>query len=245
MKILGSRVDYADRRPLQERLDDLLNNLRAENEEVLLGEGAQKVVHDAYRTLAGHAVQSEQSRKALKVFETLGLWRWIRGRERSAFGSIGPILPQIAAGDLEIIVGLLAAINHALSPHPPEQAKPRPESHMSGGTGSYTEKPQKRQRGPDLDKSRERLELCDKLTGELATILQKREKFVSADALKEKYSEFELWKELPRAEWNELLTTEFKPKRFATSLVLRHYGLTSEDTLKKDRQKLKAFSTPK
>jgi len=249
LKLIGSGGRQTDQRPLHERLYGLLETLRAENEEVLLGEGPQKLIHDAYRTLAASAVQFEQVRKALKVFETLGLWRWVRGHERSAFGSIGPILPQIAAGDLEIIIELLTGTNHAPRPHSPQaaadEAKPRSEAHTSGGTSSYAEKPQKRERGPDIDKSRERVELLNKLIGELTTVLQQREKFVSAEALKEKYPEFELWKALHKAEWNELLTQEFKPKRFATSLVMRRYGLTSEDTLKKDRRKLKGFGTPK
>ena len=41
------------------------------------------------------------------------------------------------------------------------------------------------------------------------------------------------------AELQELLDgDEFVPKAYARNLALRHYGLTSVDTLKKDRQKI-------
>jgi len=38
------------------------------------------------------------------------------------------------------------------------------------------------------------------------------------------------------AEQKELTTTEFKPKAYACTLVLRNYGLTSPETLKKIAQ---------
>ena len=102
----------------------------------------------------------------------------------------------------------------------------------------------KRHRGPDYETSRERIDLVKTLVGELTTIFQQRDKKGSVEALRKKYPKFQLWKRLPASEHHDLLG-DFKPKVFAENLVLRKYGLTSRETLKADRKKLrKQFQQP-
>ena len=59
------------------------------------------------------------------------------------------------------------------------------------------------------------------------------------DELKKTYPEFELWQILSAQEQEELLTVEFREKTYARRLVMREFGFTSLDTLKKDRKKLR------
>lgn len=73
----------------------------------------------------------------------------------------------------------------------------------------------KHRRGPDYKTSRERTDLLKTLVGELTTILQQREKYRSAEALRKKYPEFEIWKRLPASEHNELLD-DFNPNSSGT-----------------------------
>lgn len=95
-------------------------------------------------------------------------------------------------------------------------------------------------RGPDLESSRERLNLVSILVRELATIKQDLKHYCTAESLKKKHPEFILWDHLGNAELKELIDgEEFKPKAFAETLTLRKFGLMSRETLKKDRRKLR------
>ena len=96
----------------------------------------------------------------------------------------------------------------------------------------------RRERGPDIETSRKRIELEELLTTELTTIAQRAKKFTTLSELRHRYPDFTLWNRLPEQEQKELLTHPFRPKVYARSLVLRKYGITS-DALKKDRQKLR------
>jgi len=98
----------------------------------------------------------------------------------------------------------------------------------------------RRERGPDLRTSRERVALEDKLRAELGSLKDVIGKRYSTLAdLKKEFPNFELWNLLSKAEQEELLTEEFKPRAYARSLAMRKYGLTSSETIKKDRQKLR------
>src|SRR5262249_5853415 len=74
-------------------------------------------------------------------------------------------------------------------------------------------------RESDLQTSRERLELYEKLTGELTIVLQQRDRFTSVEALKKRYPDFALWQVLPAAEQNELLTDDFNASAWARNLA--------------------------
>lgn len=104
MIVIGTQG--GDPLPLLEKLKNLLGLLREQNGAVLLGGGAQEVVHEAYRKLTT-SINSERFPSVLKVFEGLGLWRCLRDRKMDAFGDVGPILPRIAAADLETMIELL------------------------------------------------------------------------------------------------------------------------------------------
>ena len=95
-------------------------------------------------------------------------------------------------------------------------------------------------RKPDLQTSRERAELARDLATELATVKQELRRFRTAADLRLKHPEFILWKHIEQAELEELVDgTAFTPKAYAENLTLRKYGITSRETLKKDRQKLR------
>ncbi len=96
-----------------------------------------------------------------------------------------------------------------------------------------------RLRKPDLETSRTRLALQQQLRQELATVQHAVKKYTTVQKLKTQYPAFRLWKILPESEQHELLEGNFKPRAYADTLVLRQYGLTSRETLKKDRQKLR------
>ena len=121
---------------------------------------------------------------------------------------------------------------------PAGQLQPKQEE---GGTPpSYSPELGVPRRTPDLKSSRERIELVTTLARELATLKPDLSRFSSAEGLKKKYPDFILWGHLQDAELKELVDgSAFKPKAYAETLTLRKFGLTSRDTLKKDRSKLR------
>jgi hypothetical protein len=95
-------------------------------------------------------------------------------------------------------------------------------------------------RKPDLERSRERLDLVDALASELAQVKQDTKVYCTVEGLKRKYPQFKLWTFINDAQIKELVEGEaFSPKAYAEYLVLTKYGLTSRETLKKDRRKLR------
>ncbi len=95
-------------------------------------------------------------------------------------------------------------------------------------------------RVPDLETSRARLDLLDHLVSELATIKLDLTGFCTPESLRTKHPTFVLWGYLDQQEVRDLAHgTEFKPKAYAESLVLRKFGLTSRETLRSDRKKLR------
>lgn len=101
-------------------------------------------------------------------------------------------------------------------------------------------------RVPDLKLSRERVCLAKTLASELATIKSDVAGFSTPDQLKRKYPDFTLWKHLQPGELKELTDgIAFSPKAYAENLTLRAFGLTSRETLKKDRQKIRQAAESK
>jgi hypothetical protein len=95
-------------------------------------------------------------------------------------------------------------------------------------------------RTPDFQSSRDRLDLVTALARELATIKQESAAYCTAEGLKQKHPEFILWKHIDEAEIKELADgIAFTPKAYAETLTLRKFGITSRETLKKDRRKLR------
>jgi hypothetical protein len=95
-------------------------------------------------------------------------------------------------------------------------------------------------RTPDLKSSSERLRIVDALARELATIKQELTGFCTAEGLKQKYPHFVLWNHIEKAELKDLVDgEEFSPRAYAENLTLRKFGLTSRETLRKDRKKLR------
>ena len=84
-----------------------------------------------------------------------------------------------------------------------------------------------------------RIEMWNQLAKELTTIQQANRGYTDLPGLKRKYPRFKLWSILSEAEQGELLSIEFRPRTYAGNLVLRQYGLTSLETLKKDRLRLR------
>jgi hypothetical protein len=99
-----------------------------------------------------------------------------------------------------------------------------------------------RSRGPNIKLSRERIDLEDRLRSELANIAAEVATYTTLDRLKTKFPEYQLWQILSVPQQKLLLTDKFKPTAYARTLVTRQYGLTNNDTIKKDRQKLRRAS---
>jgi hypothetical protein len=99
-------------------------------------------------------------------------------------------------------------------------------------------------RMPDLKTSRTRITLQVLFTRELAIIKKRvQESFCDAGMLKREYPDFEVWNQLSSSEIREIARGEdFRPKAYAGNIVLRMFGLTNLETLRKDRKKLKKAS---
>ena len=97
-----------------------------------------------------------------------------------------------------------------------------------------------RDRKPDFELSRTRLETEGVLRGELTTIADALGigKCRTVDQLRNRFPDFQLWKILSPQEQRELLTLEYKPKAYARNLVIRRFAI-SNSTLKYDRRKLR------
>jgi hypothetical protein len=98
----------------------------------------------------------------------------------------------------------------------------------------------RRDRGPNLELSRERVELEDTLSSELTSVVLELRQSTSLNILRKKFPAFEIWRLLSVPEQESLLNEPFKPKAYARKLVMRRFSLTSEETIKKDRKKLRA-----
>jgi hypothetical protein len=62
----------------------------------------------------------------------------------------------------------------------------------------------------------------------------------TAAGLKSKYPQFVLWNHILDVDLKDLIDgANFVPKAYAESLTLRKYGITSRETLKKDRAKVR------
>lgn len=95
-------------------------------------------------------------------------------------------------------------------------------------------------RTPDLDSSRHRLALVATLARELAIVKQEVRRFCTVDSLKRKHPKFTLWTLIEDSQVKALVDgEEFTPKAYAENLTLAKFGLTSRETLKKDRRKLR------
>jgi hypothetical protein len=115
-----------------------------------------------------------------------------------------------------------------------------PSGATSKKTGAEIETVRRRKRKPDLGTSRERIHFAETLARELATIKTELTSYWTPDALRKKYSDFTLWAQLRPEELKEITDgVAFMPKAYADNLTLRKFGLTSRETLKKDRSKLK------
>jgi hypothetical protein len=112
-----------------------------------------------------------------------------------------------------------------------------PGSNASGLTPKRSTVPRRK---PDLEVSRKRVELCEKLSQELAKVKNRLRGFCTVQDLKRAFPDSVLWQHLSDAQVQELVDgEEFAPKAFAESLTLTHFGLTSRETLRKDRKKLR------
>ena len=79
----------------------------------------------------------------------------------------------------------------------------------------------------------------DSIVRELASVREDVLTFDTLERLKARHPDFRLWSILSEPEQEGLFTEEFRPRSYAKKLVLRRYGVTSEETLKKDRRKLR------
>lgn len=101
------------------------------------------------------------------------------------------------------------------------------------------DQPAQRERGPNLEVSKERVELENRLRGELATVLARRKHHQTLDSLKRDLQDAVLWTIITSPqEQRELMTDDIKPRAYALSLTARKFGV-QPSTIKKDRSKLR------
>jgi hypothetical protein len=82
--------------------------------------------------------------------------------------------------------------------------------------------------------------LVDTLQRELAIVKQELKVYCTVDRLKRKHPKFTLWTLIEDSQLKALVDgEEFTPKAYAENLTLMKFGLTSRETLKKDRRKLR------
>lgn len=160
--------------------------------------------------------------------ERLEIWENARNRFLGMRPSYADLLAvRLRLGEmLKYLSQAQEAAHEHPSPLPP--AAPIAQAEQNAG----------RKLGPDIETSQKRIELEEILTRELVTIAQRIGALTTLDELKKTYPEFRLWQILSAPEQEELLTVEFREKTFARKLVMREFGITSLDTLKKDRKKL-------
>jgi hypothetical protein len=107
-------------------------------------------------------------------------------------------------------------------------------------SGPPTSRPMPPKRTQDLDTSRRRLALVNILARELAILKQDLAGYCTPEGLKRKYPNFTLWTLIEDSQIKELMDGKaFTPKAYAENLTLAKSGLTSRETLKKDRRKLR------
>ena len=219
MRVIGTSPESLDERPVALRLEHLAHILTDEKEQILLGNWATEVIRDAYREIA-----LRNNPQPVGSFEHLSLWKAVsRGGIRGS-QYVGPIDARLAFKDVVAILELFE------------------RSSTTDGDARSSPAPPQRLRKSGLELSKERLALLEQLTQELTTVYQQKVKQHSLSEMKRRYPKFELWKILPDVEQKELFDEDFSPKHFARQLVMRRYGLRSEETLKKDRYKIKAGS---
>lgn len=125
-----------------------------------------------------------------------------------------------------------------------DSSGPSTQETVATEPGAQNEKARKKspppRRMPDLETSRRRIAFFDSIATELATVKQSLIGYCTTQSLKRKHPRFEIWKLLSDSEIKEIAEgAPFTPKSYAEHLTLRKFGITSRNTLKKDRQKLK------
>jgi hypothetical protein len=132
----------------------------------------------------------------------------------------------------------------------PGQLQPEATLHSNSNTADISRdcpnsssgipKPVLPRRTPDIQSSRDRINLITALATELAAIKQDLNGYCTVEILKKKHPHFVLWQHISDAEIIALIDGEpFKPRAWAENLTLKKFGLTSRETFKKDRRKLR------
>ena len=146
-----------------------------------------------------------------------------------------PLGMRASYGDLLIIKGRLGEMLAYLPAGDNSEGQASP-LHEPLAVTAPQKKP--RERGPNVEKIRERLDLEAKLTSEFGTIKERASKYAELRQLKRDFPDFALWVMLSEKEQEQLLKEPFKPRAYALTLVMRKYGLTNRDTIRKSREKL-------
>jgi hypothetical protein len=99
-------------------------------------------------------------------------------------------------------------------------------------------KPLRRERGPAIEKHRERVNFENALITDLASIRDRctQSPEPTPNELREMLPSSKLWEILQPDEQKKLVSEEFKPKGWARRLTARKFGV-SEDTVKKSRHR--------
>jgi hypothetical protein len=161
-------------------------------------------------------------------------------RAKTALEVLDRMPPYVSRSHADTAIGVLEELTTTgCMALPAENQQEASAAAKQGAVGEPVPPVRRRYRGPDLEASRKRIALEEQLRGELASLFAAGKRFVTLPQLKQKFAGFRIWTMLSEREQNELVTEKFNPKAYARSLVLRVEGLTSPETLKKDRRKLR------
>jgi hypothetical protein len=193
------------------------------------------------RTLLYPDIQNQVSKlNCIENWDYSRLFASLKEANVSSGGFLDAVEPTLRRLIAENPRQFVAAINWNIPVNLIPRLEPSTTSHSVSPRQSHFGVGHRSSRGPDTQISRERIDLEDTLARQLAIIKVEIEKGCTTDGIKRKYPDFRLWQEIQDADLLELVRgAPLRPRAYARHLTLIHYGLTSLETLKKDRRKLR------
>lgn len=243
----GSEATHAIHATRQQRLIERIRQSRVD------AESAIRQACDELRPLLVRFSPNGQEEAALRTFEGFSGHPFASREEIVAMVekmlTFQPTAIAPVSTPLEPSVGLPPQGEEASAADGDRRALPTGEHPVQStgppleeSSGDRTAPANRRHRGPDLEKSRERIELVSRLRGELTRIIRQTNvaAFTGPADLKQSYPDFALWKLVsPEQFWSDLCSEEFRFRRYADALVCQQYQLIDVSSLNKDRAKLR------
>ena len=124
---------------------------------------------------------------------------------------------------------------------PPGRDRPPPSGDTSaaGQTPMMRTGKAKQPTGKACKLAQKRIGFLRKLESELTAIKLETQRYCTIEELRLRFRDYTVWREISEAERDGLLSEGMKPKELARTLSLRHFGIQSGDTLKRDQRILR------